>query len=724
MNTNTATGLYDIADQSWSASEIGSGATYNEIITPKEVWAGTSPERAFSQDAPWPFRRQAQIKYFGMLEKSRRTLVACIHADPEETGQWKVEPQISAFYTPFPWPARASVGHTVFLEAAELSREIINTLREHLEKPEKAQELCLLEKSYLRTASLTAQALGNRALFDMLAENPELGDVGFYRLFQASQNTLTFRRLSDVINGVVLLGDLLPSPRFLNLHPVTAQIMKALSVASHGFWQEASASTAQCSAVNIYLRWGEALMEAIQIFLPLSQEKRTPVAEKLYEKAMENLESGYREQGGRLPPQREWPVHAPDYMPPFDEPQLPRLDEPQPLLKDHVSQILNKIKKALESKNESGGGHEAPQKEEQPAIVNALNELAQAAAKASAQTTEWEDMREDIVEQRLASAPFRAGPIEGEITSGKNITREIGGKEVGGELFDRNVPLCENMDKVARLRQRAAPVAAALKRNLYPNTYEEFQAEYPRSSGLLDARRLPLAEISDAVFRRFKTKQVMDPGGRAVLLIAADASSSLSDDQMQMCKYLFTAWLDSIPSNRMQVLAAFYHSGTIRSCVKGPLVQWVYHPQKTPVYTPRDAVRAVASLPDSGSGAQSDALSLTYLLDEAAALSHGAHVYLTLISDCAFNRSFDGTGLCAEDEIAEVIATSRKQLDSRLHITLVALESRVSEIIQNAVDAVIPVDKSDLKNPARVAETVGAYVASCVRSRIKQIQRV
>ena len=699
----------------WNSYGNGGGfVSYAHLVTPKEVWAGPSPEHAFSEDIPWTYKRQSKMKYFEMLEEERRTLCRVVRFEPGKNHKWTVEPQISAFFMQFPWPARASVGHTVFLEAAKYKKNILSRLRTFLCDTQRAREYRLNEAAYEKAAHMTAESLGNRALFDMLGSEPDLGAVEFYRFFQAAAQKLHFRSLSEIIDGVVLLGDVLPDPDCLNLHPMTRQIMTALLEVSRGYWQETMAEVNDTTS-DMYLHWGGALMQRLVHFLPPVDPPKATPRPKLPGADTDSGALG-EEPEYRYPPANQETPPPPEKLPPLNQPQPPELDSRRSLLKDA-------FQKMLENRVSNEAGAEAG-KSENPEVAQtkkALNELLNAAADATSQRSKWEDMREDLVEEHLAQNPFASGPVEGQETAGMCINMNIGGDEVGGALFDRNVALSENREDIESLRLMAAPVSRALRSNLYPNTGVAFVMEYPRASGQMDSRRLPLAEISDAVYRRFQAQRVLDPVGRAVLLIAADASASLSDAQMRMCKCLMTAWLESVPSTLMQVLAAFYHSGSIRANVSGPLVQWVYHPRKTPVHAPRDAVAAVANLSDSGSGAQSDALSLRYLLDEAAALSKGACVYLTLISDCAFNKSFHEKEIRAVDEVVEVIRQARDQAEGKLHITLVSLNEVVSEEIRHAVDAVIPVSKAALDSPEEVAATIDVYVASCIRNRKQQV---
>jgi hypothetical protein len=291
---------------------------YGSSITPKDVWAGSSPERAFSEETPWSFKRQAQVKFYRMLEQSRRALSLSTGSERIRIGQWKVDPQISAFYTSFPWPARASIGHTVFLEAVSTRDELVKSIRLYLNNPVILEGRNVNEAAYHLSADAIARSLANRALFDMLSEVQELGDVEFYRFFQVAQNSLKFRQLSDVIDGVVLLGDLLPSTQLLNLHPMTAQIMHALVRASRWFWRN-SIANGEDSSIFVYKSWGVALMEALIPFLP-SPAKPAPENQGRTKQRKSGSEHDHQNPQYRYPAENELEEITPEVIQPLLDP--------------------------------------------------------------------------------------------------------------------------------------------------------------------------------------------------------------------------------------------------------------------------------------------------------------------------------------------------------------------------------------------------------------------
>ena len=185
------------------------------------------------------------------------------------------------------------------------------------------------------------------------------------------------------------------------------------------------------------------------------------------------------------------------------------------------------------------------------------------------------------------------------------------------------------------------------------------ETERLRTTGTLDPSRLPLADVVSAIFRRYQGPRagrqarppVMDGGLRRLRF----AQQPL---QIRMLKILVSpgCW----PRRRgkaIQVLAAVYHTDTIRQGLYGPLVQWLYHPRKTPATSRKDATRALVSLPDSGIGGQIDALSLAFIMDEAVALARGRRIYPVLLTDCSWYNSFN-IGKCGKDEVHSYFHTA------------------------------------------------------------------
>jgi len=355
--------------------------------------------------------------------------------------------------------------------------------------------------------------------------------------------------------------------------------------------------------------------------------------------------------------------------------------------------------------------------------AQALQNFAKALDEAGGQKRQWEDMRADLVERAMTAGTFSESPIQGSPADGHEVKMRLGKDDVaGGEIHDRPVELSENLPACEQLVGEAQPIADALKRALYPNIEELVETERLRSTGALDPARLAMADYSAVVFKRYRIYEKADRKGQPLLLIACDGSGSLNHIQMRMLKVLAAAWLNSTARSHVQVMAGLYHSGDVRQGVSGPLVQWMYHPRKTSAISRKDAVRALVSLPDTGTGVQSDALSLMFMINEAARIARGRMIYLILISDCQWNRSF-GTERSGQEEVRALFENVYEDFPDNLHTTLVALGPEGQTGFEDLLDKVITVPENKLADYAGLAEQVGVYVASCMKERRKFMAR-
>jgi hypothetical protein len=144
-------------------------------------------------------------------------------------------------------------------------------------------------------------------------------------------------------------------------------------------------------------------------------------------------------------------------------------------------------------------------------------------------------------------------------------------------------------------------------------------------------------------------------------------------------------------------------------------VEWAYHLEKTPSTSRREAIRSLASLPASGTGAQSDALSLRFMVNEAKRLARGASIYLIVITDLAFNVSFHA-GKTGAEEVAALFETLYDELGKRLNSTLVALGVSGPTGLEKRLDKVIRVSPAQLQDPSAVAHEIALYVAERMRA--------
>jgi len=390
---------------------------------------------------------------------------------------------------------------------------------------------------------------------------------------------------------------------------------------------------------------------------------------------------------------------------------------------------MKQFLQGLSSSRSRDGGRSLPagQAPVEKGAVDPLSQLvsdfAQTVSQAGGQSQQTQDMRSDLVEQASRSAAFKEGPIQGNPADGHSVKVPLGGGlEAGGEIFDRPVELSDDFSGYENLKRDAQPVTDDLRRSFYPNFTQVPETERLRTTGTLDPARLPLADVVSAIFRRYKVHEQADKRGRPVLMVACDGSGSLNSSQIHMLKILCCGWLLATAGKAIQVLAGLYHSGTIRQGLGGPLVQWIYHPRKTPATGRKDAARALLSLPDSGTGAQSDALSLAFMMDEAAVLAGGRRIYLILLTDCAWNTSFN-VGKSGKEEVYSYFQSAYARFGDKLHTTLVALGVAGLTGFENLLDKVITVGNDELKDPSAVAGKIGLYVAACMKERRRLMAR-
>ena len=650
-------------------------------------WAGCGIGDAFKHNLDHHLRLPAQKLFYKMVKQAQLTAYQ-LGEDNAKEYQPVVKPQLSPFYTTYPsaLSAHAAIGLTAFLEfqAVVGDRLLFIHLRDFLTDPVEADDVRIESNIYSFVAATVTEHVQTRLFLECLMREKSLAAVEMYRLFSASQLHMRFDSFSEILRTAILYGDVAPDWESADLYPLTLEILNAITNTSAAFFRELPA-TADNKLLPLGVEWVRKVCRSLVKYLPPAKP------------------------GERLPS-----VNTTEIAP-LNRPKHPTTsDSPDAL--HHVLQGL--IHTAIaEDGEEARRGR--PQDLEEPVrtILEAFNSTMK---KAGDHETEWEDLRSDLVEREMRSHSFSKGPLQGTPSEGHEIhIRLADDQEKSGEIFDRPVELSDDLQVCEALYREAQPIADTLRRNLYPNIQQVYTALRLRCSGSLDPSRLALAEFCPAVFRRYRTLEQADLGGQPVLVIACDGSGSLNENQMKLLKILAAGWLDSTAKTGIKVLAALYHSGTIRENVSGPLVQWMHHPQKTMATGKREAIRAVASLPDTGTGVQSDALSIAFIMDEARRLARSEMIYFILISDTAWNISFPGS----RDGGAEVYAYFNniyKTIPGKLHVTLVGLGISEETGFEKLLDKVIRVSETELTDYSKVAEKIGSYVASCMRERFRR----
>ncbi|HEU4388591.1 MAG TPA: hypothetical protein VFV34_12390 [Blastocatellia bacterium] len=682
-------------------------------------WAGVGIGDAFKRNLDFYPRMAAQRVFYDRVRHIQQA-AAQLAGGTQDPFVPEIRPQISPCYTSYPasLAAQAAIGLTGFLEFQYRAPEhiLFVHLRDYLDNPARIDRVQADPESYKKLAQSVAHSIQTRLLLEDLSRSPAMGLVELYRLFLASQQTMRFSSVPEIVNAVILYGDVLPDWEPMELHPLTRSLLRDIADASRPFFERLGRDQGQ-ELIQLGLEWVKTVCYCLALYLPEAKPPGSMNPEPPVERESPGFLRKLLDRAERFRFADEQPEPASgDRIPPLDGPNPPALfDPPRPW-----EQIASSLLKSMSSRNELPPPYGSGLAEDQ---MRVLNDLAAAVDRAGGQQADWEDMRADLVEQSVRTTPFREGPIQGSPTDGHAVSVQFGeGPPEKGEIFDCPVELSDDVEAYDRLMAESRPITSVLRRTLYPNLEQVPQTERLRPSGSIDPARLAMAGFSEAIFKRQRMQSKADRRGRPVVLIACDGSGSLNAQQMNLTKALAAAWLQSTARTNVQVLAGLYHSGTIRPGLSGPLVQWMYHPRKTQAISKVDATRALVALPRTGTGVQSDALSLAFMIEEAEKVAGGRMIYLILISDCKWNQSFN-TGKTGEQEVRAFFETANREFDGKLHTTLVALGGASETSLDDLLDKVIVVSDGDLGDYAAVAAQIGVYVASCMIERQRQLSK-
>jgi len=665
----------------------------------KSDWAGIGPADAFRPDLDYFLRIPAQRMAYKLFRKIQVNAAQLAGSFQKNDYSPMVKPQLAPCYSTYPssLSIHAAIGLTGFLEfqqrTASGNLEIV--MADYLDDPAKSDQLEVDKESYKKMAHFICRKVQTRLLLEDLSRNPAMRSVEFYRLFTASQHNLQFHSVQDILDVTILFGDIAPNWQELDLHPLTFALLEKIELTCIPFL-DLLPTTKREDLTGLGNDWVRSLCRTIAPYLPgkegaldesRASEPRTPFA------------TGDSLDVGRFDRKidKSCDLNQSDgEIAPLEQAQEPVLFEPQ-------SPIQNVIKQLKETGDKN--------------TDQMINNLDNALSQASTQQNQWEDMRSDLLENALRESIFSTGPIEGNPADGHEVQVNLGNNQTGsGEIHDRPLEISNDHLGYERLMKKASPITQSLKKILYPNVEQVPETVQLCTNGAIDPTRLSLSPMTDTIFKRNPVKEISDKRGKPVLLIACDGSGSLSRDEMGMTKVLACSWLNATAGSGVELLAGLYHSGNIRKGVSGPLVQWMFHPRKTPTTSRREAAQSILSLPESGTGVQSDALSISFMLNEAKALARGRMVYLILISDCSWNRSFN-QGLTGAEEIQASLTGFSTQTNDKLDTTLVALAKKGDTGLENYTDRIIHVSDDELTDYSRVAQNIGTHVASIIRSR-------
>ena len=666
---------------------------------------------AFNFNLDYSVRLQAQRIFYEKTRKAQDAVARQADLPAGTMSSSHVKPNLDPFFAGYPslLSGYAAIGLSAFLEFEKLAGTVIFDACVKACLEDTAAGICAdpEDSGHRGLIKMTARVVQRRLILQELAGNPELIAVEIYRLFSASRQSLRICTLEDILNAVVVYGDVLPELGSGDIHPAARDLLQEIRRISLPYIAELGRMNS-----SDYLKTG--VQWAVQLF------RRLVCGASELEKAAYHPDPAGRclpaatsslmdEVGGEKSDASIW------RLPPLNAPSLPRAGNAPGLGDSMIERIpmlfTDQDKKFLALK--CCLGEETPIHRLSKALETLRSILNDFRRKARL----LEGILPEFLEIDPQYAEFMQGVIQDASLEGHSILFSHDGVSLLKEdIFDRPMIPSEDQRKFEALIQDAGETTAALTLLMHPNIAHKFQADTLKNSGAIDPARLFLCGISEAIFRRFQIRESADREQPATLVIACDGSSSLQSCQMKMVKILSAAWLLSASGKRINILAGLYHSGNDKRGHRFPMVQWIWHPRKTPTASRIDAVRCIVGLPDYGTGVQSDALSLAFIMDEARSEAKGNSIYFIHITDCAWNRSFNA-GISGAQEVRFLYEKWLHEFGAKLDITLVALGINGKTGLEDLAQKVIPFSKDQLKDYEAVSREIALYVGSCIRER-------
>jgi hypothetical protein len=200
----------------------------------KTDWAGIGIGDAFKQNLDYSLRMPAQRLFYTACRKIQIAAMRMAGSSVEGADPFKAKPQLAPCYTTYPatLAACAAIGLTGFLEFnATASLKLLSThYGDYLENPAFYDHVSADPDIYKQLVAEVAGIVQNRLILEDLSRSPEMSAIEIYRLFSASQQNFRFESLPEILNAVILYGDILPDWKHQSLHPLTRDILADLDL--------------------------------------------------------------------------------------------------------------------------------------------------------------------------------------------------------------------------------------------------------------------------------------------------------------------------------------------------------------------------------------------------------------------------------------------------------------------------------------------------------------
>lgn len=293
------------------------------------------------------------------------------------------------------------------------------------------------------------------------------------------------------------------------------------------------------------------------------------------------------------------------------------------------------------------------------------------------------------------------------VTDHRSGVYPYGALDSADEIFEEIVEPRENPDAAMELEQEALPLIELMNASLFASRNRGTQTQRRMTTGSLDPLRLAAVSFDSAIFRKWPLPWSLAKVD-LFFLIACDASGSVAPGHMEIIKTLSLAFMRLALGKGLGIVVGLYSSGRIGKGRSGPVVRWVYHPEKTSNLKISGIAYQAASLPNHGTGVQSDALSLLVMMEEAQRMARGQPISLTLITDGQWNSSFGVTK--GEQEVRCFFESARNELCKKFHSTLIVVGAGTETGLEDVVDKAIVVPTEALVNVSNTAQQIACWI--------------
>ena len=671
----------------------------------KKHWKNSGESNAFKYNLDYHVRMNGLRSYYQRVDHVIRRVYKIVDEVYTPDHDKKVKAQLSVCYTNYPSALAmlASLGHTAIVQYQALTgfdRRRRELFVARLAEYEYSAGFAIDQETYKKLVSLVDNVVKERVVYEELKRSGLEQPMEAYRFFLASYNPLKFNSLQDVLRAVVLLGELLPDPELMELHPFTKKLLIASYEGSRNSFKTFEVAEKH-ELFRIGQEWTKALCRSLVEYIP----------------APDDIDDNGEKENPRLgfaKGQPQLPRNADEEFPGLNKPHPP-LFEKEAFEESMIREFTGNGK--LFKKQAQASGEAVEEDEDLKEFLKAVTDATKTLMQSSGQSSGIEDIRSDILIDKIMDGSFEAGPLQGTPVEGNEVEIDLGFEgKFKGEIHDQSFELSNDLPAIEQLVSEAQPLTNRMKKNIFPNQEDYPIVENLKATGSLDKERLAYHAFSDAIHKRYKIKQVNNKRGKPVILIVCDGSGSMGADKMHMLKILTCAWINSTLNTSVQVMAGMYRDGGIGNGRYGAKVEWIFHPGKTPAKSKRDAVRTLVNLPKSGGGGQQDALSLGFMLSEADKFARGKRIYMIHITDTGWCTSFK-KGLSAEEEVVGVLAKRKEDHGDNFHYTLVGLGINSGGRVEHYADKMICLPSGELSSPMAAASKIGIYVSSCLKER-------